>query len=215
MSEIEPSPARRPRPRRLVAGILLGVLVLGAGALLVKEQLRPSYTPPVAAAEPLSADVAAQMAYLDEHWEEANVDEFGTLGGTDCVNFTSQTLLARGWGMDDDWGHSRSLVGAHAYTRAWISSTAFRDYLAARPERATALDDTQRAELAVGDVAQFDWDASGDRDHTAVVTAVIPRDDGTVDVRLGGHSPSYREMPVDRLLAEHEGAVVHYWHLAD
>lgn len=209
---------RRARPprRRLLLIALIAVPALAVGALVGKQLLRPDYLPPLrlaTASTALPADVEAQLAYVDRHWDEHNIEGFGDLGGTDCVNFTSQTLLARGWAMDADWGHSVG-IGGHAYAPAWISSTRFREYLLAHPEKGTELSDDERDRLAVGDVAQFDWDDSGDRDHTAVVTALLPREDDTIDVRLGGHSLSYREMPVDQLLEEHPGAQVHYWHLA-
>lgn len=171
----------------------------------------PAYVPPPAA-ESRPASIEAQLAYLEEYWQVPNDGGFGVLRGTDCVNFTSQTLLARGWAMDDEWGHSTTM-GLHGYARAWVSSTAFLHYLDDHPEKGEELIDSDREQVAVGDIAQFDWDSSGDRDHTAVVTAVVKRADGGIDIRLGGHSPSYRQMPVDQLLDEHPGADVYYWHL--
>ena len=41
----------------------------------------------------------------DAHYDDRNVGEFGQLGGTDCVNFASQGLLARGWTMTAEWWH--------------------------------------------------------------------------------------------------------------
>ncbi|WP_420898342.1 amidase domain-containing protein [Cryobacterium fucosi] len=36
----------------------------------------------------------AARAYALAHWDDCNTDEFGSISGNDCVNFTSQSLLA-------------------------------------------------------------------------------------------------------------------------
>lgn len=78
---------------------------------------------------------------------------------------------------------------------------------------AVAVDDRHRGHVAVGDVAQFDRDASGDRDHTAVVTRV-QHEGGRVVVQVAEHSPAGLHDSVDRLIAGHRGhGVVHYRHL--
>ena len=160
-----------------------------------------------------SASVSREMAYVQRYWAHPNTGRFGDFGGTDCVNFTSQALLARGWNMTADWGSSKA-GDRVAYTKAWISSTALMRYLRAHPKLGAAVTDAHRDRVAVGDVAQFDWDRSGDRDHTVVVTGVQRQPDGTTEVFVAGHSPSYDSMPVDRLLAQHPGAAVYYWHLS-
>ena len=82
---------------------------------------------------------------------------------------------------------------------SWISSTAFSDYLLAHPERATYLG-SDRSHVKVGDVAQFDWDASGDLDHTATVTRVDHTADG-MKVYVGGHTKDIDYWDVDDALA--------------
>jgi hypothetical protein len=192
------------RRRNLLLGGV-GALLLVAGGAAVGWRAIP-YVPPVhAVARP--ASVAREVAYVDRYWKHPNA-AYGDFGGTDCVNFTSQALHARGWAMSAEWGTS-STLGRRAATRTWVSSTAFMHWLASRPDLATPVDDAHRDEVVVGDVAQFDWDASGDRDHTAVVTEVHGH-----TILVAEHSPAGLADSVDALIASHGGhGVVHYWHL--
>lgn len=168
------------------------------------------YVPP-AGEVPQTASVVRESAYLARYWRHPN-PAFGNFGGTDCVNFTSQALHARGWPMSTAWGTS-SVLGRHAATRTWVSSTAFAHWLATRPDLATALGDDQRDRVRVGDIVQFDWDASGDRDHTAVVSAIVHQS-GKTEIEVAEHSPAGLHDAVDDLVAAHGGrGVVHYWHL--
>ena len=194
------------RRRNLLLGGV-GAVVLLAGGALVGWRAIPYVPPTHQAARP--ASVARETAYLDRYWQHPNA-AYGNFGGTDCVNFTSQALHARGWPMSAEWGTSTTL-GRRAATPSWISSTAFMRWLASRPDLAVAVDDAHRDQVRVGDVVQFDWDASGDRDHTAVVSKVDGR---TIDV--AEHSPAGRSDSVDQLIAAHGGhGVIHYWHLLE
>ncbi|KZX21035.1 amidase domain-containing protein [Rathayibacter tanaceti] len=112
--------------------------------------------------------LASQLDYLRTYWNDYNTAQYGVIPGNDCVNFTSQSLIARGWQMDGEWNYSAS----GGYSSAWASSTAFNSYLAAHPERATPLSNSERSRVKPGDIVQFDWDGSGDWDHTGVVTSV-------------------------------------------
>ena len=147
--------------------------------------------------------IEAQEAYVLAHWASYNPD-YTVLDGMDCANFASQGLVARGWAMDADWWYSGG-----ATSSAWISSTALRGYLAAHPERATLLSDAQRDQVKVGDIAQFDWDDSGDEDHTATVTRVEHTASGT-RVWTAGHTKDADYWDVDEALASGGGTVV-YW----
>ncbi len=189
------------------------VLLAGGGGAAVKTLRSLPYEEP-AHQTILPISVTREMAYVDRYWQHGNTGAFGSFGGTDCVNFTSQALLARGWPMTAEWGHSQRL-GQHQYTKTWVSSTALDHYLAAHPELAVAVDDTQRARLRIGDIAQFDWDDSGDRDHTAIVSGVMTEPDGRIAVTVAEHSPAALHQSVDALLAAHAGThgQVHYWHL--
>lgn len=163
------------------------------------------------AAAALSAPVQAQVDYALKYWQDYNEAEYGVLGDNDCVNFASQSLIARGWQQDDEWFHAGDVYQS---SDSWRSSTAFRDWLETRPDLATPLDDTQRDQVSVGDIVQFDWDQSGDRDHTGIVTKVT-HDDGGTQVYFAGHTLDSDYRSVDTAITEdHPGGAVYYWHIA-
>lgn len=159
----------------------------------------------------LSAPVQAQIDYALTYWQDYNEAEYGVLGDNDCVNFASQSLIARGWQQDDQWFHAGDV---YASSDSWRSSTSFRDWLETRPDLATPLDDTQRDQVAVGDIVQFDWDQSGDRDHTGIVTRVT-HDDGGTQIYFAGHTEDSDYRSVDTAITEdHPDGAVYYWHIA-
>jgi hypothetical protein len=148
--------------------------------------------------------VVTQIEYAKSYYKNPNKETFGDLGGTDCVNFVSQTLLARVWNLNKDWTYK------NGYSRAWISSTGFHDYLTTHPELATELTWDQRAKVEVGDVVQFDWDNSGDRDHTAIVSGF--NDQG--EILLSSHSPAAFDWPITEAIAEHgDPTMVYFWRI--
>ena len=163
----------------------------------------------------LAPAVAAQMEYVRAHWQDTSSEQFGFLPENDCVNFTSQSLLARGWTTDDEWSYSED-GDPWSHTTAWISSTSFMEYLEEHPERATALTDEQRAQVKVGDVVQFDWDDSGDRDHTGIVTSVTTESDGSITILYAGHTDATLDRSVDWAITEyHPGGVAYYWSIPE
>ncbi|GGI45008.1 hypothetical protein BCL57_000746 [Agromyces flavus] len=167
---------------------------------------------PTATSEPLTITytndpgIDAQLAYVLAHWSSYNSAQYPVLSGVDCANFASQSLVARGWAMDGAWYYD---AGTRQMSPAWSSSTALRDYLLTQPGRATALTDAQRDQVKVGDIAQFDWDGSGDRDHTAIVTRVEHTDNGT-KVWVGGHTKDADYWDVDQALANGGGSVSYF-----
>lgn len=150
--------------------------------------------------------IDAQVGYVLTYWSGYNTAEYTVLSGVDCANFTSQSLVARGWAMDAGWYYDRA---TGAMSPSWASSTAMRDWLYGRPDLATPLDDSQRGLVKVGDIAQFDWDGSGDRDHTAIVTRVEHSATGTT-VWVGGHTKDADYWNVDEALASGGGAVTYF-----
>ena len=148
--------------------------------------------------------VDRELAYVLKYWKHYN-PAYEALGDNDCVDFTSQALLQRGWHQQGDWTHADAVLDSGA---AWRSSTAFRDFMSAHPELGTPLTDQQRSKVKLGDVVQFDWDRSGDRDHTGVVTAVEKTAAGTV-IRFAGHTADTDYASVDDAIAG--GATVSYW----
>ncbi|WP_166784035.1 amidase domain-containing protein [Cryobacterium suzukii] len=166
---------------------------------------------PVAAAPAVSAAVTAQVDYLLAHWslENYNSAEWGVLGENDCVNFASQAMIARGWTMDAVWSSPKN-GNAYESSAAWRSSTAFMKYIA-QTGKATALTDQQRDQVKVGDIAQFDWDNTGDRDHTGIVTKVEKVGD-TVSIFFAGHTLDSDYRSVDTAITvEHPGGTAYYW----
>ena len=164
----------------------------------------------------LSPAVAAQMEYVREHWDSTESDEFGYLPENDCVNFTRQSLLARGWVPDEDWWYDEEDGDPYASSDAWRSSTALMEYLEDHPELATPLTDDERDQVKVGDIVQFDWDDSGDRDHTGIVTAVITHLDGSIAIEYAGHTDATLDRSVDwAITTYHPGGVAYYWSIPD
>ncbi|MFK4730374.1 amidase domain-containing protein [Agromyces mediolanus] len=171
--------------------------VAAASPVAVPSELSLTYT-----SDP---GIDAQLGYVLAYWSDYNTDGYTVISGNDCANFTSQSLIARGWTMSGDWYYD---AGTGAMSASWSSSTAMRDWLLGRPDLATPLDDSQRAQVKVGDIAQFDWDASGDRDHTAIVTRVERSDAGT-RIWVGGHTKDADYWDVDEAIAG--GGTVNYF----
>ncbi len=174
------------------------------GAPVAIEQ--PAKAAPVA---PVTAGVKAQVDYMLAHWTDYNTAEYGVITDNDCVNFTSQSLIKRGWAMDDDWW-SDGTGSSFTHSSAWISSTSLMRYLASSG-RATALTDDQRDQVKLGDVVQFDWDNSGDRDHTGVVTRIEGSGDN-IEIFYAGHTDDTDFRSVDYAITEkHPGGTAYYW----
>jgi hypothetical protein len=151
---------------------------------------------PAPAPPAVGGTVQAQIDYALAHWTNYNVADYGTVTGNDCVNFTS--WWTKGTGRN------------FTHSTAWVSSTAMRNYIASSG-RATALTDRQRDQVKVGDVVQFDWDNSGDRDHTGVVTRVEATAAG-IEISYAGHTDDTDYRTVDyAITVKHPGASVFYW----
>ncbi|AMB59749.1 amidase domain-containing protein [Microterricola viridarii] len=200
------APVAVARPAAEYGSAELRGLVLKPGALPITPAAAPASAPALLSFEYLpDPRVTAQTDYLLQHWSNYNLD-YTPIYDNDCANFTSQGLIARGWQMDESWNYSNGAGSA-----AWISSTAFQHYMEAHPERGTALGDDQRASVKVGDIAQFDWDGSGDRDHTSTVTRVDKTAAG-VTIYVAGHSKDSDYWNVDEAISG--GGSVYYWSLS-
>jgi hypothetical protein len=151
-----------------------------------------------------------ELQYVLKYWKHYN-PAFEAVADNDCVDFTSQALLERGWTQQGTWTHDAANV--YGSGAAWISSTSFRDFMAAHPELGTALTDSQRDQVKVGDIAQFDWDGSGDRDHTGVVTKVVKKN-GRTEIFFAGHTndSDFRSVD-DAITKDHPGGIAYYWSL--
>jgi hypothetical protein len=158
-----------------------------------------------------SKPVKAQIAYAQRHYNSPNEAKFGNLGDVDCANFVSQTLFARGWHMTPEW-FNKNVNGEREFGRAWISSTALHDYIQ-KHNIGKELTWKQRDQVKVGDIVQFDWDNSGDRDHTAIVSSILVTNN-TRELLLAQHSVGAFDIPITVVLAMHPGpAKIYFWHL--
>jgi hypothetical protein len=148
-----------------------------------------------------------QLRYVLTYWKHYN-PAYEPLDDNDCVDFASQSLLQRGWKEQGAWTHAEAVLDSGL---AWRSSTALRDFLAARPQLATPLTDQQRAKVKLGDIVQFDWDRSGDRDHTGVVTRIV-HTSSAIKIYFAGHTRDSAYRNVDTAITkDHPGGVAYYW----
>ncbi|MDH6235584.1 amidase domain-containing protein [Cryobacterium sp. CG_9.6] len=217
------------------AAAVAAVVAVGATALVV-QAATPTEATPVATSAPVETDAApraaptatatpepvaasnatasspavqAQLDYTLAHWSSYNAADYGVLGENDCVNFASQALIVRGWQMDATW-NSPLNGDAYASSAAWRSSTALMNYIA-DTGKATALTDDQRDQVKLGDIVQFDWDNSGDRDHTGVVSRIEGSGDNIV-IYYAGHTEDTDYRSVDFAITErHPGGTAYYW----
>jgi hypothetical protein len=129
-----------------------------------------------------------QMAYAFKNWNDYSSRTFGYLSGSDCANFVSQTLLARGWKRTAQWFN----YGAGKWSGTWVSSTALSTWLKKRTDLATHLTYAQRDAVVVGDVVQFRWPGHTAKytswDHTAVVSKVVVLPNGRHDIYYVAHT---------------------------
>ncbi|AYF97990.1 amidase domain-containing protein [Protaetiibacter intestinalis] len=156
--------------------------------------------------QPTGGDVDAQLGYLLDHWQNYNTaawNDYNAYGG-DCVNFTSQGLLARGWKMDGTW----SSPGASGFaSKAWISTTAMEAYL--KSQGFVSNDNDHLDRVRVGDVGIFDWGEKGPGvDHTMTVSKVEYTPDGPVVYFVSHNSDGdYRELQYT-LFTQHQNSKV-------
>jgi hypothetical protein len=166
--------------------------------------------------------VDKQMAYAFTHWNLTSSSRFGYIPDNDCANFTSQTLLARGWKQSSEWYDS----GAAARTRlpiasaSWVSSTAMSDWLHRRTDLAVHLGYKQadRDQVVVGDVVQFNWNSTkypGVWQHTAVVSKVVTMPNGHHDIYYVAHTNNSKYGGSTQWFATHikKGLRIQFWHL--
>jgi hypothetical protein len=146
--------------------------------------------------------VQREIQYVDANWYTQGAAGYAYVPNEDCANFASQALLARGWPLTQDW---------HEYTLAWVSSTHLRNWMLSTHPRVKELTGVASfSQVKVGDIAQFDWDNTGVRDHTAIVTAVL-RVNGVLQVYVGEHTDPYEYRSVREMITTvHPGASVYF-----
>ncbi|GAA4785146.1 amidase domain-containing protein [Microbacterium gilvum] len=157
--------------------------------------------------------VDAQLAYALAHWDDYNVAEFGNLNsiGGDCMNFASQTLLARGWTQNDEWYNDGTTS-----SEAWRYVPTFQTWMTenAATIGATELSLDERDQVKIGDLVVFDWDVSGVPDHIQVVSDVVRNADGSTTILMVGHNEDsdYRDLD-EALTVDHPGGTAVFWSL--
>ncbi len=157
--------------------------------------------------------VDRQLNYAFTHWSNYNTAEYGDFNasGGDCMNFVSQTLIARGWEMTDAW-YSRN--GGSQYKSSWIYVPAFDKWLRSHPEYgAVELSLEQRDQVKVGDLVMFDWNDNNLLDHIQVVSAVTVVD-GFTQIKMVGHNRDYDYRDLDETITvDHPGGAAWFWSL--
>ena len=157
--------------------------------------------------------VDAQLAYAFAHWSTetynlATYGEFNSVGG-DCMNFVSQTLIARGIPMTAGW----SFTSPTKYTGSWIYTPSFENYLLAQGAELgfTRLTVDQRDQVAVGDIVVFDWNSNDSADHIQIVSDIRVVD-GTQQILMVGHNLDSNWRDFDTTITvDHPGALAWFW----
>jgi len=128
----------------------------------------------------VSTNQDKEMQYLGLNLDKKGTSTYPYYTNEDCANFASQVIHARGLSTTTSWSSG---------TTNWTSSTHLRSYLLGRGS-VTEYSDSQanRAKVRIGDIVQFDWDRSGDRDHTGIVTRVTTSASGVITVYYSAHT---------------------------
>ena len=159
--------------------------------------------------------VDREMQYAFAHWKASTYNaayaDFNSVGG-DCQNFVSQSLLAGGLATSDDWFYG----SASSHSESWGYAPAFNELLDDTPSLGfTRLASTQRSQLAVGDLAYFDWNGNGVPDHVMIVSRVSTVA-GRVTISLVGHNLDFDYRDLDTAITkDHPGATVWFYKVPD
>lgn len=156
-------------------------------------------------------DRVAAVNYAKQYAMNAN-PEYIIFGGTDCTNFTSQSLYAGGvpqvlgWYRSEDvWFYSCSVFGQTRATASWTWSKAsmLYNYLLTHAS-ATQYWVNQYPEgvnpgLWPGDVIFADWDAADGTHHPDTIidhAMFVTGRDTQGNLYISQHSPSRRDQPL-------------------
>lgn len=138
-----------------------------------------------------------QLAYAFDHWNDYNLAQYGDFNawGGDCMNFVSQTLVARGWQPTEDWFNDAQ----ESWAPAFVHVPSFDAWLESHPEYgATRLGLDEREQVKIGDVVLIDWEGDGSLDHAQVVSRITTLADGSIRIAMVGHNldSDYRDLDV-------------------
>lgn len=154
--------------------------------------------------------VDRQLEYAFRHWDTYNIAFFGDFNawGGDCMNFVSQTLVARGWPMTDEWYNLAQVDWADPF----VHVPSFDEWLAAHPELGAVKYTLEegRGLARLGDIVVFDWDGDGSLDHAQVVSSLLGDGDDT-RIALVGHNRDTTYRDVDGALLEQGTSEARAW----
>ncbi|NYF09120.1 hypothetical protein HDC94_000276 [Leifsonia sp. AK011] len=155
--------------------------------------------------------VDRQLEYAFRHWDDYNTAYFGNFNewGGDCMNFVSQTLVARGWVPQAEWFNDAQQEWADPF----VHVPSFDEWLAEHPEYgAVRLDYSERDRAKVGDVIVFDWDGDGSLDHSQVISRIS--DDAGIE--MVGHNVNSTYRSVDEAFDQQgtDSTQVYIWSIA-
>jgi len=168
-----------------------------------------------AGAAPLPTPIQKQLDYALQHWNSYNTTVYGDLNpvGGDCANFVSQTLIARGWSMNDQWYNHDA---AADWSAAWGYVPAMDNYFRtnAKTLGLTELPLDKRAKITIGDIVMFDWNDNDSLDHVEIVSKVETVD-GHIRIKMAGHNKDTKYRDLDTVMTkEYPDGVGHFWHIA-
>jgi hypothetical protein len=187
--------------------VALALVAVLSGSLLLSS-CAPS-------APALPAPIQKQLDYALKHWNNYNTKVYGNLNpvGGDCANFVSQTLIARGWTMNDQWYNHDA---AADWSPSWGYVPAMDNYFRSDAKRLglTEYPLNKRKKIAVGDIVMFDWNNNDSLDHVEIVSKVETVD-GHIRVKMAGHNKDTKYRDLDTVMTkEYPDGVGHFWHIA-
>ncbi len=157
----------------------------------------------------VASAVDRQLEYAFRHWNDYNLTYFGDFNawGGDCMNFVSQTLLARGWGVTEEWFNNAQ----EEWGDAFVHVPSFDAWLSQHPEYgAVRLGLNDRDQAKIGDVVVFDWDGDGSLDHAQVISQVTTVGDET-RIAMVGHNMDTMYRDLDGALELQGGPHAQAW----
>ena len=153
--------------------------------------------------------VDEQLQYAFAHWDSYNTAAYGDFNvwGGDCMNFVSQTLVARGWQTTPEWFNDAQRDWASPF----VYAPDFDTWLQGHPELgATRLDQYQADQVKVGDVVLMDWEGNGFFNHAQIVSA-IEWEGGEPRILMVGHNVDSTYRDLETALADDPNGYAVFW----
>jgi hypothetical protein len=152
--------------------------------------------------------VDRQLQYAFAHWDSYNTAAYGDFNvwGGDCMNFVSQTLVARGWQTTSDWFNDAQRDWASPF----VYAPDFDAWMQEHPELGTRLGMDQADQVKIGDVVLMDWEGNGFFNHAQVVSA-IDWEGGEPRVLMVGHNVDSTYRDLETALADDPNGYAVFW----